>query len=75
MKTTQPWYLLSGNKTKKDKKESEASASNNPSTNGQVTTSTNSQSLTSTNVPQCDELEKSKKIKRIKAVRMFTIHI
>ncbi|XP_031825611.1 eukaryotic translation initiation factor 2A [Nomia melanderi] len=57
----------SGNKTKKDKKESEASASNNPSTNGQVTTSTNSQSLTSTNVPQCDELEKSKKIKRIKA--------
>ncbi|XP_043254699.1 eukaryotic translation initiation factor 2A [Colletes gigas] len=58
-------------KTKKVKKESEASASsqshyNNPNTNGQVTTSTKSQSLTTANVPECDELERSKKIKRIK---------
>ncbi|XP_076659679.1 eukaryotic translation initiation factor 2A [Halictus rubicundus] len=49
-------------KTKKDKKE-EGAASSSPSTNGQVA-STNSQNL----VPQClDEVERSKKIKKIKA--------
>ncbi|XP_076164353.1 eukaryotic translation initiation factor 2A isoform X1 [Ptiloglossa arizonensis] len=57
-------------KTKKVKKEPEASASsqshfNNPNTNGQVTTSTKNQ-LTTANVPECDDLERSKKIKRIK---------
>ncbi|KAG6800892.1 eukaryotic translation initiation factor 2A [Apis mellifera caucasica] len=56
-------------KTKKTTKESEAlasSQSNNPSTNGQVTTSTETQNLT-TNVPECDNLERSKKIKKIKS--------
>lgn len=61
-------------KTKKVKKEPEASASsqshfNNPNTNGQVTTSTKNQ-LTTANVPECDDLERSKKIKRIKVVRI-----
>ncbi|XP_015439866.1 PREDICTED: eukaryotic translation initiation factor 2A isoform X2 [Dufourea novaeangliae] len=54
-------------KTKKDKKDSEASASIDTSTNGQVTTSTKNQSLTSGNVPEIDEVERSKKFKRIKA--------
>lgn len=57
-------------KTKKDKKE-DGAASSNPSTNGQVA-STNSQNL----VPQClDEVERSKKIKKIKAVRIFIVYI
>lgn len=62
-------------KTKKGTKESEASVSsqsNNPSTNGQVATNAEIQNLT-TNVPECDDLERSKKIKRIKSVRISTI--
>ena len=50
----------------------ESSQSSNPSTNGQVTTSTETQNLT-TNVPECDNLERSKKIKKIKSVRLFVI--
>ncbi|KAF3420850.1 hypothetical protein E2986_01016 [Frieseomelitta varia] len=53
-------------KTKKGTKESESSQSSNPSTNGQVTTSTETQNLT-TNVPECDNLDRSKKIKKIKS--------
>ncbi|OAD59323.1 Eukaryotic translation initiation factor 2A [Eufriesea mexicana] len=56
-------------KTKKGTKESEASVSsqsNNPSTNGQVATNAEIQNLT-TNVPECDDLERSKKIKKIKS--------
>ncbi|KAK9307333.1 hypothetical protein QLX08_002341 [Tetragonisca angustula] len=53
-------------KTKKGTKELESSQSSNPSTNGQVTTSTETQNLT-TNVPECDNLERSKKIKKIKS--------
>lgn len=59
-------------KAKKGTKKSESlasSQSNNPSTNGQVTTSTESQNL-NTNVPECDNLERSKKIKKIKSVRI-----
>ncbi|XP_054011348.1 eukaryotic translation initiation factor 2A [Hylaeus anthracinus] len=58
-------------KTKKVKKESEASASSQThstsNTNGQVPTTTRSQNLTAANVTECDDLERSKKIKRIKA--------
>lgn len=55
------------------KKDSEASASsqsnyNNRSTNGQVT-STKSQNATA-NVPECDDAERCKKMKRIKSVRI-----
>ncbi|XP_076751618.1 eukaryotic translation initiation factor 2A isoform X1 [Xylocopa sonorina] len=56
-------------KTKKGTKELEASASSqfsDPSTNGQVTTSTDTPSL-NTSVPECDDLERSKKIKKIKS--------
>lgn len=61
-------------KTNKGKKESEAGAPsqshyNSPSTNGQVTTSTKGQNLAGN--PEYDELEKTKKIKGIKKVRIF----
>lgn len=63
-------------KTKKGGKDTEASTSsqsNNPSTNGQVTTtSTDAQNIT-TSVPECDDLERSKKIKKIKSVRIFIV--
>ncbi|XP_076665735.1 eukaryotic translation initiation factor 2A isoform X1 [Andrena cerasifolii] len=57
-------------KTNKVKKDSEASASsqsnyNNRSTNGQVT-STKTQNATA-NVPECDDAERCKKMKRIKS--------
>nr|XP_003707307.1 PREDICTED: eukaryotic translation initiation factor 2A [Megachile rotundata] len=67
---SKPTQSKAKKKTKKVKKESEASASSQPhhsnaSTNGQVTASTKTQNLT-TNVSECDELERSKKIKKIK---------
>ncbi|XP_003707307.2 eukaryotic translation initiation factor 2A [Megachile rotundata] len=67
---SKPTQSKAKKKTKKVKKESEASASSQPhhsnaSTNGQVIASTKTQNLT-TNVSECDELERSKKIKKIK---------
>ncbi|XP_017891811.1 eukaryotic translation initiation factor 2A [Ceratina calcarata] len=68
-KKTQKSTAKAKNKKKKDAKESDASTSShlsNPSTNGQVNANTEAQNLT-TNVPESDDLERSKKIKKIKS--------
>lgn len=57
------------------KKDSEASASSqSPSTNGQVAASIKPQNLTA-NAAESDELERSKKIKKIKNVRIFSANL